>query len=65
MKARITDTWIVCARDPSQRRKVNCEYKLEMIEVESILEGSALLEKFHREEQKNIYFEEKVSLVEE
>jgi hypothetical protein len=41
------------------------DIKLEVFDAESVLLESGLLEKYHREEMKHIYFEEKVTLAEE
>jgi hypothetical protein len=63
LKSRITDTFIVNAANPTERRKVNVDYKLEVLDSESVLSESALAEKHFREEMKHIYFEEKATLV--
>ena len=65
LKSRITDTYLVSAADPSQRTKVSTEYRLDIIEAESMLSDTDLLEKHHREEMKHVYFEEVVNLSEE
>jgi hypothetical protein len=65
LKSRITDTFIVSAVTPAERRKINIDVKIEMVEGETVINDSGLAEKHHREEVKHIYFEEKVSLVEE
>jgi hypothetical protein len=43
LKSRITDTFIISAVDPSKRRKVSTEFKLEIMEGESVLSDSGLL----------------------
>lgn len=49
LKSRITDTFIVDARNPTARRKISFDIKLEIIDVETVLNESGLPEKYHRE----------------
>jgi hypothetical protein len=65
LKSRITDTYIVSVVNPTEKKKINIDVKLEILEGENVLNDSGLAEKHHRDEMKNIYFEEKVSLIEE
>ena len=65
LESRITDTWVVNAADPNQKRKVGTECGVELLDVEAVLNDSGLAEKHHREEMKHVYFEERVVLSEE
>ena len=65
LKSRITDTFIVNALKPTERKKINIDVKLEIVDGEQVINDSGLAEKHHRDEMKHVYFEEKVALLEE
>lgn len=65
LKSRITDTYIVDAVRPAERRKINIDVKLEIVDGEQVINDAGLAEKHHRDEMKHVYFEEKVALLEE
>lgn len=56
LKSRITDTFIVNALKPAERRKINIDVKLEIIDGEQVINDAGLAEKHHRDEMKHIYF---------
>ena len=48
LKSRITDTFVVSTKNPQEKRKIPYDVRLEMIDNETVLNDSGLLEKHHR-----------------
>lgn len=57
IESRITDHFVIDAKDPSFKRKIQTNIKLEVFELEHILKEAELPEKFHRKASEFVYFE--------
>ncbi len=65
IQSRIVDHYVIDAKDPSKKRKIQANIKLEIFDCENVLHETELPEKFHRKGAELIYFEEKVQFQED